>query len=377
MNVTVEIHPRGPVSALRPPDGSGPDVAGVVVPLSDGSEATVAHLLHRHAACSLVVLHRGRLVHDWHRADQDPLRRHPSFSVTKSFVGLLTAAAVHEGVLGRDDRVGDVVPALAASGFGDATVGHLADMTAAVAYTEDYDALVTGAGGPDAPAPTADHPGTCTFEDYLSAIGSAPGRFGSLRSLLAAVGPAPWPHGEVLTYATPVTDALAWVLETATGTPFADAVGDRVWAHVGAERPARLLTDPEGTAVAGGGLHLATRDLARMGQWILDQAAGRVTGPCTPEVLAAVRSGGSAHAAAGNEKYAYLAGITYRDQWWLPALPTRPLMAWGIHGQVLWVSPDLDLVVATHADGPAPSDEQRDLDQLAMGAALEAAAAGW
>ena len=61
----------------------------------------------------------------------------------------------------------------------------------------------------------------------------------------------------------------------------------------------------------------------------------------------------------------------------MPGGPTRPMSAWGIHGQVLWVDPDAGVVIATHCGGPDPSDVRRDLEQDAMCRALTQASHTW
>ena len=61
----------------------------------------------------------------------------------------------------------------------------------------------------------------------------------------------------------------------------------------------------------------------------------------------------------------------------MPGGESRPLSAWGIHGQLLWVDPDAQLVVACHSGGPHPDHQRRDLEHDAMCRALTRAAADW
>jgi CubicO group peptidase (beta-lactamase class C family) len=62
---------------------------------------------------------------------------HISFSITKSFVGTIAAALVAEGALDADASVASYVPELKDSGFGDATVRQLMDMTTGIRFNED------------------------------------------------------------------------------------------------------------------------------------------------------------------------------------------------------------------------------------------------
>jgi CubicO group peptidase (beta-lactamase class C family) len=387
---TVVVDRGGPARPLPSADVDPATVASLPVVTrrdagADGT-ATVEELLVRHAARSLVVLHHGRVAFEWHRPGGGPDRAYRCYSLTKSFTGTLAALTMADGRLDPDARVGALVPELDASGFTDATVRDLADMTASIGYDEDYSTagdIPTGGG-------------VLGFDDYLLALGlalpdadlpaDAPR---AIRPFLARVGAGAHPHGEVFTYATPVTDALGWVLERVTGTGYADLLGAALWSRLGAEHDAVLSLDPTGTPLAGGGLALTTRDLARFGLLLAEggtrrdltgpdaAGAGGAAEPTVPApVIETIRDGGDP-AAFARGHYDDLTGYTYRDQWWLPGGSSRPLSAWGIHGQLLWVEPDHDLVIAVHAAGAEASDVQRDLEQDALCRALVAASADW
>jgi CubicO group peptidase (beta-lactamase class C family) len=204
------------------------------------------------------------------------------------------------------------------------------------------------------------------------------GRPGSIRDLLALVGPGSRPHGEAFAYATPVTDTLGWLLERADDRDGADSLAT-LWAEVGAERDALLTRDPAGTALMGAGLATTTRDLARFGVLVADVIVGRGEPGSALDgaVLDTIRDGGDPGAFQRGGHYAYLDGYSYRDQWWLPGGPSRPLSAWGIHGQVLWIDPDADVVIAYHCGGPLPSEQRRDLEQDALCRAIVDASTRW
>jgi len=58
--------------------------------------------------------------------------------VTKSFFGTIAASLVAEGRLDPSAPVSAYVPALAASGVGNATLRQVLDMTTSIHYSEDY-----------------------------------------------------------------------------------------------------------------------------------------------------------------------------------------------------------------------------------------------
>jgi len=370
---TVEIDRRGEVRTFRPTDVDPATLAGLEVATGRWGATTVAEVLERHEARSLVVLHGDELAYEWYRPGDDGRRRNRCYSVTKSFTGTLAAIAMHDGVLDRAAAVGGLVPELAATGFGDATVGLIADMTASIAYDEDYADAVE----------TTDGQTILGFGDYMVALGlelpdaDLPADMPrSIRAFLAQVRKGSLPHGEVFAYATPTAEVLGWLLERARGVAYAELLGASLWSRIGAEHAASLSLDPAGAPMTGAGLAMTTRDLARFGL-LLSEQSRPTNDPVIPSaVIEIIRDGGDQAAFQRGGHYAYLAGYSYRDQWWMPGGAGRPLSAWGIHGQVLWVDPDAQIVVATHCGGPDPSGERRDLEQDAMCRALTAALTG-
>ncbi|MFM8940908.1 MAG: serine hydrolase, partial [Phenylobacterium sp.] len=87
----------------------------------------------------VVILHRGRIVQERYFGALRPEGQHIAMSVTKSLVGTIGAMMVAEGTLDPDALVTTYVPELAGSGFGDATVRQVLDMTTGVQFSEDYE----------------------------------------------------------------------------------------------------------------------------------------------------------------------------------------------------------------------------------------------
>jgi CubicO group peptidase (beta-lactamase class C family) len=371
----VWVERAGDVRVLEPSGRDPREVGDLVVRTPDGGVATVEEILRRHRVRSAVVLHRGQLAHEWFAPGAASTDRHLCYSITKSFTGLLAAVAVRDGRLDRSARVADLIPELASSGFADATVGHAADMTVAIDYDEDYlDAGQPPSGGE-----------SLGFADYMIALGLVPpdGLEGSqaprsIRDFVAAVGPGRGRHGEAFAYATPVTDVLGWLLELAhDGPSYADLLGAGIWSHIGAEHDAMLMLDPAGTPVSGGGLVITTADMARFGLFVSEQARTGADGIVPGDVIDAIRGGGDLDVFQQGGGYGYLPGYSYRDQWWLPGDAGRPMLGWGIHGQLLWIDPDAELVVACHSAGEDADDERRELEFHAMCRALAGASSGW
>jgi CubicO group peptidase (beta-lactamase class C family) len=362
------------VRELPPADIDPTLVAGLPVRTGEWGDTTVEGVLAHSRARSLVVLHHGRLAYEWYGPTGGADRRNRCYSVTKSFTGTLAAMAIHDGVLDRSAVVADLLPELTGSAFADATVGDVADMTVAMGYDEDYADAVEGAS----------HEPTLGFGDYMLALGlELPGvevpddAPRTIRDFLPTVGPTTGRHGEAFAYATPATDVLGWLLERARGIDYADLFGATIWTRIGAEHVARLSLDPAGTPTVAAGLAVTTRDLARFGLMLAEQGSPGVEPVVPVEVIDDIRDGGDEEAFRRDGHYDYLTGYSYHDQWWLPGGAGRPMSAWGIHGQVLWIDPDAQVVIATHCGGPDPSDRRRDLEQDAMCRALTEASSSW
>jgi CubicO group peptidase (beta-lactamase class C family) len=166
-------------------------------PLGSTDWMTWARSLDANYTDGILVLHKGRVVYERYFGALSAEKQHIAFSVTKSFVSTLAAALISEGVLDEKATVSRYVPELKSSGFADATLRHLLDMTTGMRYTENY----------------ADE--NSPVWEFSRAIGFLP-RPANYRgpetsgAYLATVGKE-YPHGERFAYKTINTDALAWV----------------------------------------------------------------------------------------------------------------------------------------------------------------------
>jgi CubicO group peptidase (beta-lactamase class C family) len=340
------VRSGGPVRAM-PHRWPSTDLLTLRLSTDRFGDLDIGSLLRVHGTIAFIVVQGGAIVLETGATNA----RHLCYSVTKSVTGLLAELVIEDGALARTDRVDAVVPELRTSALGTATVGDLCDMTAAIDYVEDYDAPAADGTGP-----------AMDFGDYLWAIGAGSNERSwqaSIRTFLARLGSTPTAHGERFAYATPVTDALAWAIERATGVGYVEHVEHAVWGHVGAEDDAAMSTDPVGVARAGGGLSVTTRDLARFGLWLVERRPGVVA-----RIREETTEGHRARFSAG--VYGYLEGFGYRSQWWIPPGGGTSLMASGIFGQLLWVDPAADLVIAAHCQDEVADVAARDVEQVAL-----------
>jgi CubicO group peptidase (beta-lactamase class C family) len=292
----------------------------------------------------VVVLHRGALLLERYARGQRPDDVHLMQSVSKSITGTLAGVLVDDGALQPEDHVTRHVPELEGSSFDGATVRDLLDMRAGTRFDETYDDPQSDIRASEAQFRWA--PGTPPAADAIAYLRT----LGNHRE-----------HGGRFEYRSILTDLLGLVLERAAGVPFAQAVGDHLWAPMGAETDAQVTVDGAGFAVADGGICVSLRDLARFGRLVA--AGGRTPDgrQVVPEQwLQDTRTGAgdSAQAFAADEHTDMLPGGHYRNQWWVPA-GGRRLVALGIHGQFLLIDHPTQTVMAVQSTWPVSLDEDR------------------
>jgi CubicO group peptidase (beta-lactamase class C family) len=297
----------------------------------------VEALLDRTDTDALVVLHRGKLVYERYAHGMAPATPHIFMSVSKSMLGLLAGILAERRILEPQRLVTDVVPELAGTAYAGATVRHLLDMRAGVAFDEDY--LATA--GP--------------IVEYRKSTGwnpLAPGEPPSdLRSFFSTLRERDGPHEGRFHYISPNTDLLGWVIERAAGRRYADLMSELLWQPVGAERSAYITVDRLGAPRCAGGFCAAARDLARVGQAMVE---GRVI----PEAWVDDIAEGGDRTAWEKGVYAAMfpAGTHYRGKWYVF---DGWLTGWGIHGQHIAVDRRRGLVIAKFSSQAQPVDEAR------------------
>src|SRR5438094_4094806 len=99
-----------------------------------GEPLTLERFLAETDTDGFVVLHRGRVIAEHYANGMTPETPHILMSVSKSMMGLLF------GSLGIDANrpIVDVLPEVGNTAYKDATIRHLLDMRAGVAFEEDY-----------------------------------------------------------------------------------------------------------------------------------------------------------------------------------------------------------------------------------------------
>jgi hypothetical protein len=342
---------RGAAPAAPLPYGLRDDLDAVPFVTLDGRPMTWGESVDENFTDGLVVLHRGQVVYETYRGALGPHRPHLAMSVTKSFAGLLGAMLAHEGALDPAAPVTAYVPELAGTAFGDATVRHVMDMTTGVRYREDYvdpDAEVRfyGVAAGFSPGPKG-YGGPDTIYDFLKTLQKQ------------------GEHGEAFAYKTCNTEVLGWIVQRLAGLPFAELVSERIWRKLGAEEDGYVLVDRIGIAACGAGLNVTTRDLARFGEMM--RCGGVFNGQqIVPEAVVADIAGGGRKEDFAKAGYVTLPGWSYRNQWWVSHNRFSAYSARGIHGQVCYIAPAAEMVIARFASHPTAANGNGPLDRMSL-----------
>ena len=297
----------------------------------DGTGRTInwADFARETYANALLVLHRGRIAHQSYYNGMTPHMPHHLFSVTKSFVGLVAEILIGEAVLHPQAPVTRYVPELAASGFAEARVRHLLDMTDGVAFDEDY-------ANPDADVHT-----------YSAAYWTPASANGGAHAALARLTRSTAKPGEHFAYRTPVADALGWVIARASGRRLADLVSDHLWQPAGCVDGGHFLVDVDGDEIAASGINATPHDLARLALFLLE--------PASP--LNTIRNAAD-RALAANPDYTARSVHSYRSQWWLGDDFATGM---GVYGQRFHLEPEKEFAFIRLGSHPLASNQITDV----------------
>ncbi len=337
---------RGPGPASPLPRALRDDLDAVrLTPIGAATDISFRQSLDAAYTDAIVVLHRGRIVYERYFGVTTPETQHILFSVTKSFVGLIAESLIAEGRIDPDRPVAAYLPELAQSGFGDAAVRQVMDMTTALAFDENYVSPQSGIAAYTAAGRLAPRPATYGGPEGVYAFAATVARDGD--------------HGARFVYRTINTEVLAWIVSRVEGKGFDRVLADRVWSRLGMEGDAAITVDGVGTPTAGGGLLARLRDLARFGEAMRlgGVAGGRRVFPA--RAISNITAGGARDRFPA-AVYPTLPGASYRAQWWITHNINAAYMARGIHGQNLYIDPAAGMVIARVASHPIAGNVAND-----------------
>ncbi len=335
------------------------DLDEVTYPGVDGTERTVGAMLAQSYSDAFLVVKDDVILTEQYFNGMRADSHHLMNSVTKSFIGTLIGIMADRGILDVDDPVVAHVPELDGTAFDKTTVRTALDMSAAVAFGEDY------------ADPHAD------FWIETSVVGWRPAlvKPGAPRTLLehaASLDQTDQGEGEKYHYRTVLTNVLGMVLERAAATVLPALLETELFSKLGPEQDACIVADRSGFPYVGAGMNACARDLARFGSMVVAQ--GRYNGQqIVPASWIDDTRWGNAHAKrlfAESEYGELFPGGHYRNQFWVSDSERGVLLALGIHGQTIHMNMTTSTVIVKFSSHPESVDLEMFQDTFAAMDAL-------
>lgn len=295
-----------------------------------GQTYTIDELAKRNHTTSLVVIHKGVLVHDQYLQGTTESTHLTSFSMAKSLVGLLAGIAIGEGAIESiDDPVTRYVPELKGTGYDGATVKHLLQMSSGVQWSEAYTSRTSE---------IARFSGTSLIMNQMPA------------NQFMTTLPSVYKPGTVFNYSSGETQVLGWVISKAVGRSLSDYLHEKLWSKLGMEHDAYWLLDRNsGDEFSSIGINAAARDYARIGQLMLQDGVWDGERLLPEKWVRASTTPDGSHVAYGKVRETQ-PDFGYGYQWW--AYEDGSYDAEGVFGQFIWVNPTDQIVIVKTSAWP-------------------------
>lgn len=310
---------------------------------ADGLSRSLDDYLDRQRVMGLMLVKDGEVQLERYQYERQPADRFVSHSMAKPIVSLGIGLALHEGrIASLDDRAERYAPGLRRTLYGQTRLRNLLRMASGARFTEHYDGR----------------------DDF--------GRFGrmalreGLEDAAVLVDQRIAPEGTRFNYASPEAPMLAAALRGATGQSLAEFLTPRLWQALGAERSALWHTDRTGLEAGAGHFNACLRDYARLGVllandgWRADTSTQVLPRDYLLEATDWHRHDTPFQPGRAHGYYGY--GYHF---WTFPGEVRRFAML-GVFGQLIFVDPQLHLVMVQTAADASPDTAASHLFEEAL-----------
>jgi hypothetical protein len=296
----------------------------------EGEQLSATGFAERTFTDALIILKRGRIVHETYFNRATSETHFNSYSMGKSINSILAGIAITDGsVSSVDEPALHHMPELQGTAYDGLALKHLLQMRTGVAWDDNF----------FAPGPGRDaHVGAFVDNEirYVSAA----------EKILERAGPP----GEAFNYNSIEAALVGEIVSRATGVSLSEYLSERVWKSAGMESYAFYVIDgPPGVGkeFTAGAFNAVARDYARLGQMMLNegQANGRRILPAQWVDESTTPGLGTARPGFG---YAYL--------WWTLEGTDAYTMLGG-EGQIVYVDPPSETVIVKLSHVPVGSPE--------------------
>lgn len=284
--------------------------------------ANLASYMIKNRIGGVIVVKNGAIRLEAYGGEMDQNSLWTSYSVAKSISSLLVGVALKDGYIeSLDDRLDKYIPEFKGKDYEKVSVRQLLTMTSGIEWNEDYV-----------------DPNSDVAQMYQRpCVGEEAHILTYMKDLKAAHEP-----GTKWNYSTGETDLVGILIQKATGTSMVEYLSEKIWKPFGMQQCAYWLADEcSHMNIGGSGLSASLRDYARLGMLMLNE--GKIDGKsivadewmqdATKLLYQTNDQGGG---------YGYL--------WWRN--PDGSYAAHGIFGQMLYINPSENLIIAQIAAWP-------------------------
>jgi CubicO group peptidase (beta-lactamase class C family) len=293
-------------------------------PVGSTSTSTLDEYLGKFCTTGLLVLHRDRIVFERYLQGVQPQDALLSASMSKTILSLLVGVAIADGKLALQDRVGSVLPDLAASAFADDTIEDLLRMTSRAVLSTSY---VPG----EASDNRATDPMVSPRQNIRNYLRGKTERAAS---------------GKQFDYNGAVSALLGLALSGRTGKSNTAYLAEKLWAPMGAESSGYWIKNRSGEEGVQGQFVATLRDYARLGCLVMNNGAlnGRQVIPA--DWIAQM-------ATLRRDKPQPPHAPFYGLHVWIPAAAGGRMFFWGVAGQNIFVDPVAQVVIVHTGNSPS------------------------
>jgi CubicO group peptidase (beta-lactamase class C family) len=300
-----------------------------------GRTLSIDDYLARERVMGLMIIKDGVIQVERYQYERTPAQRFVSNSMAKSIVSMAVGIALQEGkIASLDDRADKYATKMAGTLYGETTIRNLLRMSSGAHFEERYDG-----------------------KDDLERFGRAVIR-GGVEEAAKVITVRDAPQGTRFSYASAETEVLAGVLRGATGMSVSDYLGPRLWQPMGAETSALWRAERTGLERAAGNFNATLRDYGRLGIVLANDGMR----PDTKQQLIPrdylLEATDWRRAPAAFRPRTATPYYGYNYQFWTFPTDKRRFAMLGVYGQMIFVDPELKLVmVQTTANATAKAGE--------------------
>ena len=297
-----------------------------------GEEKTLETYLEEADVVGLTVLRDGVVTAQAFRLGAGPETRFTSWSVAKTFIAVLIAKAMEDGLIGSlDDPAGQYAPQFAGTDYGAVSLRHLLMMSAGVDFNEEY-------------SPERRSDVRPLFFNAFILGRDVDAMVGEITSNRAP--------GEDTHYVSPNSHVLSAVVRAVYDAPLAEVVARELWAPLGMTAEASWLQNVAGDRGVPIGyccLQATSEDYARFGQFLLQDGVWDGNRLLPEGFLEMASAPNAAFQEPGATPYP---GRGYGLHVWVPEDYDGEFYAAGVFGQFIWIDRRRGVVIALNAGDP-------------------------